>query len=190
MSLPGSLGPIARLLQQEGLAPVCLSLRLTERLQCPLLTQLRVFSSQQQSGPAWSRPAEAQYRGQSSCRQISTEVYGSNSLEFFRVGDSAVVQPPKISNAQGAGSQQHQGRPSYDGTDAKQRILHAALKRVVSKRLQQWSRQNFIIPMGHQFAVHMCFLDTSQVTIPCPCLESLLVLRRGCKTCSGCKRHM
>ena len=190
MSLPGSLGPIARLLRQERLASACLSLRHTEHLQSSLLTQLRVFSSQQQSGPALNLAADSQYRGQSSCRQISTEVPGSNSLEFSRVGNSAVVQPPTISNAQGAGSQQHQGQPSYEGTDAKQRILHAALKRVVSKRLQQWSRQNFIIPMGHQFAVHMCFLDTSQVTIPCPCLESLLVLRRGCKTCSGCKRHM
>ncbi|KAK9827204.1 hypothetical protein WJX74_010318 [Apatococcus lobatus] len=47
-----------------------------------------------------------------------------------RVRDSAVVQPPDISLAQGTGSQQQKGQQSYEGTDTKQRILHAALERV------------------------------------------------------------
>lgn len=112
MSLPRSLGPIARLLDQNLPFPVFLRQAHTDHLQYTLFTRLRAASSQ------------------NSCRHFSTESPGSGSLEFHRVGDSAVVQPPSVTRAQEAGGQQRQ--QSYEGIDTKQLILQAALKRVVS----------------------------------------------------------
>ncbi|KAK9865342.1 hypothetical protein WJX84_002543 [Apatococcus fuscideae] len=50
-------------------------------------------------------------------------------LEFTRVGDSAVVQPPSVSRAQQQDPQQQQ-RSSAGGADTRHQILHAALQRV------------------------------------------------------------
>ena len=114
MSLPRSLGPIARLLEQNLPFFVYFRLSHTDHLQSTLFTRLRTASSQCQD----------------SCRHFSMETPGSGSLEFHRVGDSAVVQPPSVSRAQEACGQQRQ--QSYEGIDTKQLILQAALKRVVS----------------------------------------------------------